>query len=57
AAAADGAQATRPMMASRGRAARLGPRSIGHLDPGAVSAAALLDSLALWAEGRTGGGA
>lgn len=48
-AAADGAQATRAMMASKGRAARLGPRSIGHLDPGAVSAAALLDSLAIWA--------
>lgn len=47
-AAADGAEATRAMMASKGRAARLGPRSIGHLDPGAVSAAAILDSLALW---------
>lgn len=57
AAASDGTQATRAMMASRGRAARLGPRSIGHLDPGAVSAAALLDSLAQWAEGRTSEGA
>ncbi len=54
-AAADGAQATRAMMASRGRAARLGPRSVGHLDPGAVSAAALLDSLAQWARRRTDG--
>ena len=54
-AAADGAQATRAMMASRGRAARLGPRSVGHLDPGAVSAAALLDSLAEWARRRTDG--
>lgn len=54
-AAADGAQATRAMMASRGRAARLGPRSVGHLDPGAVSAAALLDSLAEWARRRTHG--
>ena len=54
-AAADGAQATRAMMASRGRAARLGPRSVGHLDPGAVSAAALLDSLARWARRRTHG--
>ena len=54
-AAADGAQATRAMMASRGRAARLGPRSVGHLDPGAVSAAALLDSLAHWARRRTDG--
>ncbi|GAA4215478.1 dihydroxyacetone kinase-like protein [Sagittula marina] len=48
-AAAKGAEDTRAMMASRGRAARLGPRSIGHLDPGAVSAAALLDVLASWA--------
>lgn len=55
-AAADGAEATRAMMASKGRAARLGARTIGHLDPGAVSAAALLDSLALWATGPTGGG-
>ena len=54
-AAAEGAQATRAMMASRGRAARLGPRSVGHLDPGAVSAAALLDSLAEWARRRTDG--
>ncbi|TNB88343.1 DAK2 domain-containing protein, partial [Paracoccus marcusii] len=43
------------MMASRGRAARLGPRSVGHLDPGAVSAAALLDSLAHWARRRAEG--
>jgi|TARA_R110000751_G_scaffold34382_3_gene85207 dihydroxyacetone kinase-like protein len=45
----EGATATRAMMATRGRAARLGPRSIGHLDPGAVSAAALIDALATWA--------
>lgn len=54
-AAAEGAEATRAMMASKGRAARLGPRSIGHLDPGAVSAAALLDALAVWAAARMGG--
>ncbi|MDB6178411.1 dihydroxyacetone kinase subunit DhaL [Paracoccus sp. Z330] len=48
-AAAKGAEDTRAMMAARGRAARLGPRSIGHLDPGAVSAAALMDVLAEWA--------
>ncbi|MDQ1901851.1 dihydroxyacetone kinase subunit DhaL [Paracoccus sp. WLY502] len=53
-AAAEGAEATRAMMAARGRAARLGPRSIGHLDPGAASAAALLDSLAGWAETTVG---
>ncbi len=48
-AAAKGAENTRAMMATRGRAARLGPRSVGHLDPGAVSAAALLEVLAAWA--------
>ncbi|PKR53708.1 dihydroxyacetone kinase subunit DhaL [Thalassospira marina] len=47
--AAEGATSTRAMMAARGRAARLGPRSIGHLDPGAVSAAALIDAMATWA--------
>lgn len=55
-AAANGAEATRAMMATKGRAARLGPRSIGHLDPGAVSAAALLDVLAHWAERSYGEG-
>ena len=52
AAAAEGAQATRAMMAVKGRAARLGPRSLGHVDPGAASAAALLDSMAQWAVAR-----
>ena len=37
------AEATRGMSASLGRAARLGDRSIGHLDPGAVSAAMIID--------------
>lgn len=36
-----GAQATAPMLARRGRAAQFGEASIGHLDPGAVSAALL----------------
>lgn len=36
-----GAEATRDMIARRGRAGRLGERSRGHLDPGAVSAALL----------------
>ncbi len=53
-AAAEGAEATRAMMASKGRAARLGPRSLGHLDPGAASAAALLDTLARWAAATAG---
>ncbi|MBX6768993.1 MAG: DAK2 domain-containing protein, partial [Actinomadura rubrobrunea] len=41
-----GAQATIPMLARKGRASYLGPRSIGHLDPGAVSTALILRALA-----------
>ncbi len=41
-----GAEATGAMVASRGRAARLGERSLGHLDPGAVSAALILKAMA-----------
>ena len=37
-----GREATRPMLAMRGRASFLGERSIGHLDPGAASAALLV---------------
>lgn len=51
-AAAAGAEATRAMMACKGRAARLGLRSLGHMDPGAASAAALVDSMALWVAAR-----
>lgn len=45
-AAAAGAAATEPMLATKGRASYLGERSIGHRDPGATSAALLLDVLA-----------
>ena len=41
-AATDGAQSTAKMIARRGRAARLGERSLGHPDPGAISLLALL---------------
>ena len=44
AAAQAGAEATRGMRARRGRAAHFGERSVGHLDPGAVSMAMILDS-------------
>ncbi|MEM9049426.1 MAG: dihydroxyacetone kinase subunit DhaL [Pseudomonadota bacterium] len=37
-----GLEATRAMRAKRGRAAFLGARSVGHLDPGACSAAVLV---------------
>ncbi|MDO5719288.1 MAG: dihydroxyacetone kinase subunit DhaL [Actinomycetaceae bacterium] len=43
AAAREGAEATKPMKATKGRASYLGERSIGHLDPGAVSSAILLE--------------
>jgi dihydroxyacetone kinase-like protein len=45
-AAESGAQATIPMLATKGRASYLGERSIGHQDPGATSAALLLRAAA-----------
>lgn len=39
-----GAEATRGMVARRGRAAHYGDRSVGHIDPGAVSMAMILDN-------------
>jgi dihydroxyacetone kinase-like protein len=36
--------ATKPMLATRGRASFLGERSIGHQDPGATSACLLIDA-------------
>ncbi|GAA3695797.1 dihydroxyacetone kinase subunit DhaL [Nonomuraea antimicrobica] len=45
-AAVDGAKATIPMQARRGRASYLGERSIGHEDPGAASAALFMEALA-----------
>lgn len=46
AAAEAGAASTRSMIASKGRAARLGERALGHLDPGAVSAVVILKAMA-----------
>lgn len=45
-AAEEGAKATIPMQARKGRASYLGERSIGHEDPGAASAALFLAALA-----------
>ncbi len=42
AAAEQGLEATRPMRATKGRASFLGERSIGHLDPGAMSSCLLI---------------
>ncbi len=48
-----GAAATEPMRATKGRASYLGERSIGHLDPGAVSTSLILRAAARAAgEGR-----
>ncbi len=41
-----GAQATEPLRATKGRASYLGERSIGHLDPGAVSTSLILRAAA-----------
>jgi dihydroxyacetone kinase-like protein len=45
AAASDGARATIPLQARKGRASYLGPRSVGHQDPGATSTALLFAAL------------
>lgn len=45
AAAEEGAVATTPMQARKGRASYLGERSIGHQDPGATSSALLVAAL------------
>jgi len=46
AAADEGAKATTPMRARKGRASYLGERSIGHQDPGATSSALLMTAFA-----------
>jgi dihydroxyacetone kinase-like protein len=52
-AAEEGARATVPMLAKKGRASYLGERSIGHQDPGATSAVLIMRALerAVAAEG------
>jgi phosphoenolpyruvate---glycerone phosphotransferase subunit DhaL len=49
-AAEEGARATTPMQARKGRASYLGERSIGHQDPGATSAALIMAALQLAVE-------
>lgn len=44
-AAETGSDSTRSMVATRGRAARLGERSLGHIDPGAASAILILRAM------------
>ena len=45
AAALAAAEATKPLQATKGRASFLGPRSVGHMDPGACSSALLIATL------------
>jgi dihydroxyacetone kinase-like protein len=45
-AAEEGARATTPMQARKGRASYLGERSVGHQDPGATSTALIVRALA-----------
>jgi dihydroxyacetone kinase-like protein len=44
-AARNGAEATRNMVAAKGRSARLGERSLGHIDPGAASAVTVIKAM------------
>ncbi|MDA3628033.1 dihydroxyacetone kinase subunit DhaL [Saccharopolyspora oryzae] len=52
-AAHQGAQATEPLVARKGRASYLGERSAGHIDPGARSTALLLTAFAEAAGARS----
>ena len=45
-------EATRPMQATKGRAAFLGARSVGHLDPGARSSALIVHAVCDVLEGK-----
>jgi phosphoenolpyruvate---glycerone phosphotransferase subunit DhaL len=45
AAATQGAESTKAMLATKGRAARLGERSLGHMDPGAASAVTVIAAM------------
>ncbi|MBA2813382.1 dihydroxyacetone kinase subunit L [Streptomyces sp. KM273126] len=56
AAAEQGAEATTPMQARKGRASYLGERSIGHQDPGATSSALLIAALLEAAEAAEAAG-
>jgi len=44
-AAETGAEATKAMLATKGRASRLGERALGHMDPGAASAVTILKAM------------
>ena len=43
--ASEAVERTAPMLATKGRASFLGPRSIGHIDPGARSSCVLVQAI------------
>ncbi|MEW6058834.1 MAG: dihydroxyacetone kinase subunit DhaL [Actinomycetota bacterium] len=53
-AAEEGARSTIPLQARKGRASYLGPRSVGHQDPGATSTALVFTALERAAAARPG---
>ena len=55
--AAAGRDATRDLVATKGRASYLGERSVGHIDPGAASTALLLEALGAVVHGAGDAGA
>jgi phosphoenolpyruvate---glycerone phosphotransferase subunit DhaL len=50
--AAEAVERTAPMQATKGRASFLGPRSIGHVDPGARSSCVLVQAVCASLEGK-----
>ena len=46
------AERTAPMLAAKGRAAYLGPRSVGHVDPGAKSSCLIVEAICDCLENR-----
>lgn len=50
--ASEAVERTAPMLATKGRASYLGPRSIGHIDPGARSSCVLVHAICTALEGR-----
>jgi dihydroxyacetone kinase-like protein len=50
--AAEAVERTGPMQATKGRASFLGPRSVGHIDPGARSSCVLVQAVCASLEAR-----
>jgi dihydroxyacetone kinase-like protein len=48
----ESARLTAAMVATKGRAAYLGPRSVGHVDPGATSSCLIIEAICDCLEGR-----